>query len=137
MIRVCRRLAIAARGLAAWAVAVAPAGARSLRQIEESGSIRIATANEIPYGCMTPDGKAAGIALTSRTAAALPWRPGFGRSSGRDSRPIRFLGEPDDAVPTGRHGPATYRDRLLDHDARPTPDDGYRTRPQWWMVKDL
>ena len=72
MTRVCRLLAIAALGVAAWAVAV-PAGARSLQEIEDSGSIRIATANEIPYGYVTPDGKAAGIApeVAAKVLAAM------------------------------------------------------------------
>jgi polar amino acid transport system substrate-binding protein len=46
---------VAFAGLAATAV-----NAASLEQIKKSGTIRIAVANEIPYGYMTPAGKAKG-----------------------------------------------------------------------------
>jgi len=70
MNRICRRLAIAAVAVVAFASAAA---AGALDEIKDRGSIRVAIANEIPYGYLTLDGGAAGIApdVASKVLAAM------------------------------------------------------------------
>lgn len=53
-------VATAFAALTAAALASTAAGAASLEEIKESGTIRIAIANEIPYGYMDPSGEAMG-----------------------------------------------------------------------------
>lgn len=52
---------MAAVACALFASAVQPAGAVTLQQIKDRGAVRIAVANEIPYGYMDLDGNAKGV----------------------------------------------------------------------------
>jgi len=60
MTRFTRRAALALSALAVSALALTAANAASLEQIQQSGTIRIAVANEIPYGYVDPNGNALG-----------------------------------------------------------------------------
>jgi len=53
-------LKLAALSISAIALAAGTLSAATLDEIRESGTIRIAVANEIPYGYVDPDGKALG-----------------------------------------------------------------------------
>jgi polar amino acid transport system substrate-binding protein len=54
------KISVIAAAAALAAFAVAPAQANSLKEIKDSGTIRIAIANEIPYGYMDMNGDAKG-----------------------------------------------------------------------------
>lgn len=55
-------------GLSLTALGAASAHADTLKQIKEQGYVRAATANEVPYGYMQANGKAAGIGPDVATA---------------------------------------------------------------------
>lgn len=58
--RFAKQISVAAIAMAATALAMSTASAVTLQEIKDRGFIRIAVANEIPYGYMDPSGEAKG-----------------------------------------------------------------------------